>query len=100
MDKEGITQSEESVEEANQAAQALEAINLSMDKLEAMTSEIANAARNQQLAGENIDQSIVSIADAASESSDSCAVLKSATGELRELSQSLQSEVNNFKIRA
>ncbi len=98
--KDGITQSEESVEEANQAAQALEAINLSMDKLEAMTSEIANAARNQQLAGENIDQSIVSIADAASESSDSCAVLKSATGELRELSQSLQSEVNNFKIRA
>jgi methyl-accepting chemotaxis protein len=96
----GLTQSNESVTEANHASESLEAIGKSMSTLTNMTSEIANTTDNQRTVGEDINQSVVRISDIAYESNENSNLLLGSIQELQQLSSDLQTEVSKFKVSA
>ena len=91
-------QSEETVETAAKAGQALQEITRGMDEIRDMTAQIASAAEEQNQVSETINESVSRVGNGAEETSDGASsILVSAAGIGSELSQ-LMKVIRKFKV--
>ncbi|WP_426416452.1 methyl-accepting chemotaxis protein [Aestuariirhabdus sp. LZHN29] len=87
-----------SVEQINQAGDALSAIKDSTDHISQANTQIASAAEEQSAVTEQITQSIDSVKDAAIDLAAGCTQMSGASTELNEASDKLQQLVARFKV--
>lgn len=94
----GTEQVHEANEKANLAGQALTEIVHSVDNISNMNTQIATAAEEQTCVAEDINRSIITISDIATSSTLASQDLTSSVEELAALSESMRSQVGQFKL--
>ncbi|MCJ8303672.1 methyl-accepting chemotaxis protein [Shewanella sp.] len=94
----GTEQVHEANEKANLAGQALTEIVHSVDNISNMNTQIATAAEEQTCVAEDINRSIIAISDIATSSTLASQDLTSSVEELAALSESMRSQVGQFKL--
>ncbi|MBL4815124.1 MAG: methyl-accepting chemotaxis protein [Shewanella sp.] len=94
----GTEQVHEANEKANLAGQALTEIVHSVDNISNMNIQIATAAEEQTCVAEDINRSIIAISDIATSSTLASQDLTSSVEELAALSESMRSQVGQFKL--
>ncbi|MBP7548242.1 MAG: cache domain-containing protein [Corallincola sp.] len=90
--------SDSAVEQARQAAASLDAIASSISTISTMNDQIATAAEEQTAVGEEINKSVVKIADAASQSEQSTQAVASLSQRLNGLGTDLAQLISRFRI--
>jgi methyl-accepting chemotaxis protein len=96
----GQTRAGESVEHANQARAALEAINASMATIRDMTHQIAAAAEEQTTVSEEINQNVVRVVEISAETAGHADHSKSASHSVADLAVEMQEMVGSFHVGA
>ena len=91
-------QAQTGVEQANQAAEALEAITRAVGNISEMTTHIASAAEQQSATTEEMNRSIVSIREIAEQTASGSEQTTSASDELARLASELQTQTGSFTI--
>ena len=86
------------VEQARQAAASLDAIASSISTISTMNDQIATAAEEQTAVSEEINKSVVKIADAASQSEQSTQAVASLSQRLNGLGTDLAQLISRFRI--
>ena len=86
------------VEQANQAGASLESIAQAVRQINQMSTQIASAAEEQNAVAEEINRNIVSINEMANQTASGGQQIATASTELAQLSNGLQSQVGQFKI--
>lgn len=86
------------VEQANEAARALEAITRAVTTINEMNTQIASAAEQQSAATEQMNRSVVSIREIAEQTASGSEQTTSASEELARLAAELQSRTSHFTI--
>ncbi|HEB67018.1 MAG TPA: methyl-accepting chemotaxis protein [Gammaproteobacteria bacterium] len=86
------------VEQANQAGASLESIAQAVKQINQMSTQIASAAEEQNAVAEEINRNIVSINEMANQTASGGQQIATASTELAQLSNGLQSQVGQFKI--
>ncbi|MEJ2691466.1 MAG: methyl-accepting chemotaxis protein [Candidatus Thiodiazotropha sp.] len=86
------------VEHASAAAEALQNINVAVDRISAMNAQIANAAEEQSAVTEEINRSIVSINSVAEQSAAGAQQTAAASDDLAKLAEQLKGLVERFKV--
>jgi methyl-accepting chemotaxis protein len=86
------------VDMAQQADQALSAINLSVEKINEMNTQIAAAAEEQHTVAEMINGSVINIAHLSEESRHRTESTARASDELSQLAQRLRATVHRFTL--
>ncbi|HSJ48518.1 MAG TPA: methyl-accepting chemotaxis protein [Gammaproteobacteria bacterium] len=94
----GRSQAQSSVEQADNAGQALQSIASAVNKIKDMNQQIAEAARQQGQVAEDINQSVINITHIADSSSTGTEQLAEASHDLARLSSELQTLVGSFKV--
>ncbi|MBE7215678.1 methyl-accepting chemotaxis protein [Shewanella benthica] len=94
----GTEQVHEANEKANLAGKALTEIVHSVDNISNMNTQIATAAEEQTCVAEDINRSIITISDIATSSTLASQDLTSSVEELAALSESMRSQVGQFKL--
>ena len=94
----GREQAEQSVENATSVGHALSDINEAISTVNGMNIQIATAAEEQSHVSEEINRSVVSIADIARETSQSTDTIAAAGSQLHSLSEQLGERVSRFKL--
>ncbi len=87
------------VKQANEAAQALDAITRAVTTINEMNTQIASAAEQQNATTEEMNRSISGIRDVAEQTASGAAQSTAASEELARLATQLQSLINQFKIQ-
>lgn len=87
-----------SVDQATQAAAALDKITASVNHVMAMNTQIAESARQQGNVSEEISRNINTITGIADETNESTSQMSRASEELSKLASDLQGLVNQFKV--
>lgn len=91
-------QAQVGVEQANQAAAALEAITAAVANISDMNRQIASAAEEQSATTEQMNQSVVSIREIAEQTASGSEQTTSASDELARLAAELQGQTSSFKV--
>jgi methyl-accepting chemotaxis protein len=86
------------VEQAKEAAQALEAITRAVTTINEMNTQIASAAEQQSATTEQMNRSIISIREIAEQTASGSVQTTTASDELARLASELQSRARNFTI--
>lgn len=94
----GRNQAQSSVEQADNAGQALQSIASAVKTIKDMNQQIAEAARQQGQVAEDINQSVINITHIADSSSSGTEQLAEASHDLARLSSELQALVGSFKV--
>ncbi len=94
----GRNQAQSSVEQADNAGQALQSIASAVNKIKDMNQQIAEAARQQGQVAEDINRSVINITHIADRSSSGTEQLAEASHDLARLSSELQTLVGSFKV--
>ncbi|TYK64823.1 methyl-accepting chemotaxis protein [Colwellia echini] len=93
-----IATSEKTVEKSKQVSEQLQQIASLLGGISQMTHHISTASLEQLAAGEDTAQRIVNISDTASNTSTVSHEARSAANEAQKLSESLEIEINKFKM--
>lgn len=88
----------ETVEQANKAGEALQAIADAVATITNMTAQVASAAEEQNSAADEINTNIVNISNHARETGEAAQQSDSAANQLSDLSTKLHSAVSQFKV--
>ncbi|MFN3881417.1 MAG: methyl-accepting chemotaxis protein [Nitrincola lacisaponensis] len=88
----------QTVEQANNAGEALKMISASVAAINDMNAQIATAAEEQSSVAEEINQNISNITQAIDETATAASQVTSASQELARLSASLQQHVQQFRV--
>lgn len=88
------------MEQAQQAATALEAITEAVATINEMNTMIASAAEEQSATAEEMNKNIINIHSLAESNASGAAQTTSASAELAKLAAQLQQLVGQFKISA
>ncbi|WP_018875999.1 methyl-accepting chemotaxis protein [Thioalkalivibrio sp. ALE31] len=91
-------QAQTGVEQADQAAQALQAITQAVGNISEMNTQIASAAEQQSATTEEMNRSIVSIREIAEQTASGSEQTTSASDELARLAAELQDQTSSFTI--
>ncbi|WP_414704042.1 methyl-accepting chemotaxis protein [Pseudomonas sp. UBA2684] len=91
-------QASDTVAAAQQAGQALEAINTAVSSIQQMNQQIATAAEQQSSVAEEINRSVLNIRDVADQSAAATEETSAASTDLARLGGELQTLVNRFKL--
>ena len=91
-------QAQTTVQAAQQANGALNAINSAVSEIQQMNQQIATAAEQQSSVAEEINRSVSSIRDVAEQSSAASEETSAASVDLARLGADLQAQVNRFKL--
>ncbi|MFN2348738.1 MAG: methyl-accepting chemotaxis protein [Thioalkalivibrio sp.] len=91
-------QAQSGVEQAKEAAHALEAITRAVTTIKEMNTQIASAAEQQSATTEQMNRSIISIRDIAEQTASGSEQTTTASGELARLASELQARAGNFTI--
>ena len=91
-------QAQTGVDQANQAAEALEAITRAVGNISEMNTHIASAAEQQSATTEEMNRSIVSIREIAEQTASGSEQTTSASDELARLASELQAQTGSFTI--
>jgi methyl-accepting chemotaxis protein len=86
------------VEHAASAGEALQKINLAVERISSMNTQIASAAEEQSSVTEEINHSVVSISEVAGQSALGAQQTAAASEELAKLAEQLKGQVERFKI--
>ncbi len=97
MDR-GRTQTEQSVEQANQAMRALDAITNSIATINNMSAQIAAASTQQSAVAEDMSRSINNISAAAEQTASSAQQTANTGEQLSALALQLQGTIGRFKV--
>ncbi len=93
----GQSKAKVTVEQASEAGTALHHITQSVGDINQMNNQIAEAAKQQGEVAEEINQNIINITDVANETANGADQLSSASSELANLSNDLQTLIGRFK---
>ncbi len=88
------------VEQANEAAQSLDAINRAVSTITEMNTQIASAAEEQSAVSEEINRNVSSISQISEQTASGSEQTTNAANELARLASDLQNLVSQFKIHA
>ncbi|VAX11236.1 Methyl-accepting chemotaxis sensor/transducer protein [hydrothermal vent metagenome] len=88
------------VEQANEAAQSLDAINRAVSTITEMNTQIASAAEEQSAVSEEINKNVSSISQISEQTASGSEQTTNAANELAKLASDLQNLVSQFKIHA
>ncbi|MGM0552224.1 MAG: methyl-accepting chemotaxis protein [Pseudomonadota bacterium] len=91
-------QAQTGVDQANQAAEALEAITRAVGNISEMNTHIASAAEQQSATTEEMNRSIVSIREIAEQTASGSEQTTSASDELARLASELQAQTGSFTV--
>ncbi|RFA27332.1 hypothetical protein CAI21_14985 [Alkalilimnicola ehrlichii] len=91
------TQAQAGVDQANQAAHALDAITRSVAEVDGMNTQIASAAEQQSAATEEMNRSVIRIRELAEDAASGSEQVTGASNELARLAAELQSHAGRFK---
>lgn len=94
----GQNQANESVDTANKASEALEAISNSIDTINHMNTQIATASEEQSVVTEEVNRSVTTISNMSKETVENTINLSSATNQLKSVSARLASLISSFRI--
>ena len=94
---EGQAQAEVSVEQAQRAGEALNAINASVSRISDMNTQIATAAEEQAVVASEINQNFNQITDSASRAELEASKITNASKQLEKLARVLEKDVSQFK---
>ncbi len=94
----GLSQTEESVEQASQAGDALQAITKAVAAINDMNVQIASAAEEQSAVAEEINRNVVTITHIADETAQGAQETTDTSRSLASMAQQLRSMVNQFKV--
>ncbi|MDH5572948.1 MAG: methyl-accepting chemotaxis protein [Gammaproteobacteria bacterium] len=93
-------QAQEGVEQANKAAQSLDAIAHAVATINDMNTQIASAAEEQSSVSEEINRNVISISDISAQSAASAEQATESASAMAQLSAELQALVSQFKVLA
>ncbi len=93
-------QAQAGVERANEAAQALDAINRAVTTITDMNTQIASAAEEQSAVSEEINRNVTSISQISEQTASGSEQTTHSANELAQLASELQNLVKQFKINA
>ncbi len=96
--KNSCTQAESAVEHANQAGDSILIITESVEKINEMSKQIANAAAEQETVSEEINNNIVSINNVATDSVRASEQISAANSELSKMTDELREMMAVFKL--
>ena len=91
---------QEGVEQANKAAQSLDAIASAVATINDMNTQIASAAEEQSSVSEEINKNVISISDISAQSATSAEQATESASAMAQLSAELQTLVSQFKTQA
>lgn len=94
----GCAQATQTVGQAEQAGQALDAITDAISTINNMNSQIASAAEEQTAVAEEINRNVITIARVADETSGSAQQTTKTSSELGALAMELQDLISEFKL--
>jgi methyl-accepting chemotaxis protein len=94
----GRNQANLTVEQAEQAGQALDAITSAIMSINDMNTQIAGAAEEQSAVAEEINRNVVTIAKVADETAESAQQTTDTSGELAALAMELHELISQFSI--
>ena len=97
--KKSSEQAQSGVEQAKEAASALDAITRAVGTITEMNSQIASAAEEQSSVAEEINKNIISISQISEQTSAGASQTTSSSEELARLASDLQQLVGQFKIQ-
>ncbi|TVP51777.1 MAG: methyl-accepting chemotaxis protein, partial [Halomonadaceae bacterium] len=89
---------QENVSQAQESGTALTAVLASVRDISARNTEMASAAEEQRHVAEEINQSILKIRDVAEQTQEYAASTSAASGQLRQLSQTLKKQVRSYRL--
>ena len=89
----------EKAEDVNAVSQLLTEISSQISELDELNCQIATAAKQQNLAAEEINVNVVNISDVAEQSSDDAIRGKQISEHLLDLSMQLEKQVSQFKLK-
>ena len=98
--EQGRTQAHAGVEQAQVAAESLEAITRAVTTINEMNTMIASAAEEQTSVAEEMNKNIVNISQLSHDTAGAAEQTTSASTELSKLASQLESLVNQFKLSA
>lgn len=90
--------SRDSVSHATQAGEALDAITASVATINAMNTQIASAAEEQNVVAEEINRNIVNISNITEEAAEGAGQTSGASQTLSQLSEELDALMSQFKV--
>ncbi len=88
----------ETVEQANKAGEALQAITAAVDSITNMTAQVASAAEEQNSVAEEINTNIVNISNLSQETGEASQSSGSAVDQLSQLASQLEGAVSRFRV--
>ena len=88
----------ETVEQANKAGEALQAIADAVSTITNMTAQVASAAEEQNAVAEEINTNIVNISSLARETGEAAHNSNSAAEQMARLAKQLETAVSRFKV--
>ena len=94
----GLQQTDQSVEQAQTAGEALEAITQSVSTITDMNTQIASASEQQGVTAEEINRNITAISEAANTTSRATGEMNQASDELARLAGELQEATSGFRL--
>ncbi|MDG3087195.1 bacteriohemerythrin [Vibrio hannami] len=96
--KSGVNNAQRSVEQASGAEQALQEIVEAVDVINSMSAQIATAAEQQGTVAEEINRSIISVKEVATQTSHDANLSRESSGQVRALSSEVRSLSNRFIV--
>lgn len=96
--EQGRKQAESSVQQADQAGRALEAITQAVATINDMNAQIASAAEEQSAVAAEVDRNIINISSVADQTAQGAQQTAAASEQLARLATELQSRVAKFKV--
>ncbi len=96
----GSATAQTSVEEAQQAANALEAITQAIDTINEMNTMIASASEEQNATTEEMNRNIINIHQLSEQNASGASQTRSASEEMARLASDLQQLISQFQVRA
>ena len=94
----GRLMTDETVEQANKAGEALQTITTAVGTITNMTAQVASAAEEQNAVAEEVNSSVVNISNLANETSEGTQHSNSAAEQLARLADQLQQAVSRFRV--
>lgn len=98
MMEKGKTQAEESVKQAAEASQSLEAITDGVSAIRDKTNQIASASEEQSAATREMERNMENIADVARQTSEGSVEIAASTADLARMASRMADTVTQFKI--
>ncbi|MDH5408787.1 MAG: methyl-accepting chemotaxis protein [Gammaproteobacteria bacterium] len=96
--EQGVEKAQKGASQANEAAEALDAITRAVTTISEMNTMIASASEQQSAVAEEMNKSIVSISQVSEQTADGARQTTSSSDELAKLAGQLQELISQFKI--